>query len=258
MKGLTKLKFTPEVVAALETLKNAAENDFERHRIAVLERDLTSPPTVEVIDDTHQKFNGVVYKTNTHGHYVNSSSIHRAIYSYYFGEIPVGDYEIHHIDENKSNNNPDNLQLLTKAEHHRLHLQTAPMREYVCEYCGKTFYSNSLKPDNRCCSLKCIQSLHYAKNHEIRKCPVCNSEFPVYKHSKTLCCSPSCAAKWYHSNTSNLKEVKCAFCNKIFFTEVSNKKYCSQDCAKKARNIKSNNLKRLKRQLKQSESDKKS
>ena len=55
------MKFTPEVVAALEVLRAAAENDFERHRIDVLERDLHEPPKVEVIDDKHQRFADILF-----------------------------------------------------------------------------------------------------------------------------------------------------------------------------------------------------
>lgn len=40
---------------------------------------------------------------------------HRVIWFYFNGEIPQ-DYEINHIDENKSNNALNNLELLTRAE----------------------------------------------------------------------------------------------------------------------------------------------
>lgn len=81
------MKFTPEVQAALQTLKDNAESDFERHRIAVLEKDLTEPPKVEIIDDTHQKFDGVIYYKDKHGHFNKGISIHRAVWRYYNGEI---------------------------------------------------------------------------------------------------------------------------------------------------------------------------
>ena len=63
------MKFTPEVIAALKTLKSAAENDFERHRLDVLEKDLTAPPKVEIIDEKHQKFLGVTYHEEKSGTY---------------------------------------------------------------------------------------------------------------------------------------------------------------------------------------------
>ena len=50
--------FDEKIKTAFEVLRNAATNDFERHRIDVLERDLTSPPVAEQIDETHQRFNG--------------------------------------------------------------------------------------------------------------------------------------------------------------------------------------------------------
>ena len=60
----------PERVAELlAELRELAENDFECHRIDVLERDLTEPPTVEVIDDTHQKFGGFTFSTDAKNHF---------------------------------------------------------------------------------------------------------------------------------------------------------------------------------------------
>ena len=47
--------------------------------------------------------------------------LHRLIYEECFGSIPKG-YSIHHIDGDKTNNNPGNLMLLTKSHHHHLHM----------------------------------------------------------------------------------------------------------------------------------------
>ena len=105
----------PELVKKLlAELKTCTTNDFELHRVEVLEKDLLEGlPVVEVIDDTHQKFNGVTYAKSNSGHFRTTSyPIHRAVYEYYCGEVPAGNYNIHHIDLNKENNSVENLQLL--------------------------------------------------------------------------------------------------------------------------------------------------
>ena len=158
------MKFTPEVIAALAILRKNAENDFERHRLDVLERDLTAPPQVEVIDDNHQRFNGVTYlKNNKSGHFSRHICIHRAVWAYFNDEIPDGKFNIHHIDLNPNNNAPHNLQLLTQADHRRLHnalLRTKGI-EKICPICKKTFYTHERKVT--CCSLSCGRKLFWQK-----------------------------------------------------------------------------------------------
>lgn len=46
--------------------------------------------------------------------------LHRLIYEENFGPIP-SNFICHHIDGNKENNDPKNLMLLTKSNHHHLH-----------------------------------------------------------------------------------------------------------------------------------------
>ena len=48
--------------------------------------------------------------------------LHRLIYEEVYGSIPKG-YAIHHIDGDKTNNNLDNLMILTKSNHHKLHMK---------------------------------------------------------------------------------------------------------------------------------------
>jgi len=47
-------------------------------------------------------------------------SEHRLIWEQHYGKIPKG-YIIHHKDENRSNNDINNLQLLTTSQHAELH-----------------------------------------------------------------------------------------------------------------------------------------
>ena len=46
--------------------------------------------------------------------------LHRLIYEDCFGSIPKG-FQVHHNDGDKTNNNPDNLMILSKSNHHHLH-----------------------------------------------------------------------------------------------------------------------------------------
>lgn len=195
------MKFTPEVMAALETLKSAAENDFERHRINILERDLTEPPKVEVIDDTHQKFDGRKYypAKGSRGdiHFVSSSTypLHRAVYSYYYGEIPDG-YVIHHKDWNPYNNNIDNLQLLTRSAHKKIH-NSAPCSD---------------------------------NNTKTVICKNCNKEFIVSKVLKKHFCCDKCRRAFYHEK-EKIFVKSCQRCGKTFKTRTEKSRYCSLDCA---------------------------
>ena len=47
--------------------------------------------------------------------------LHRLIYEEHYGPIPEG-FHIHHLDNDKTNCSPENLLLLSKSNHHKLHM----------------------------------------------------------------------------------------------------------------------------------------
>jgi len=227
------MKFTPEVRAALEVLRAAAENDFERHRINVLERDLTAPPVVEKVDETHQRFNGVTFCQNHSGHFSTNFPIHRAVYLYYRGDIPAN-HDIHHIDHNKANNVVENLQCLTPAEHKHVHNSEIKPREFTCEICGKKFFSSRLDWQNvRYCSKRC-NSRAFKQNHmEIRTCAYCGKEFSSPAVNPTRFCSASCQnnALWDSKWQQRRLEPKiCPICEQEFIPKTGRQIYCSRHC----------------------------
>lgn len=68
-------------------------------------------------------------KVQSHGYYVitstkegnNGEYLHKLIWIEHNGPVPDGDYIIHHIDDNKLNNDINNLELKTRPEHTKHH-----------------------------------------------------------------------------------------------------------------------------------------
>lgn len=61
---------------------------------------------------------------------------HRHVFSLKIGRWILGSEEVHHVDENPLNNDPDNLEILSKSEHARLHRNTQYFTK-PCKYCNK-------------------------------------------------------------------------------------------------------------------------
>ena len=79
---------------------------------------------VEVLNDYQQRFNGRIYYRNSKGYYQRMTFrmhfLHVDVWEYHNRKVRKG-YDIHHIDQNKDNNQIENLQCLTRAEHRQLH-----------------------------------------------------------------------------------------------------------------------------------------
>ena len=227
------MKFTPEVIAALTVLRENAENDFERHRLDVLERDLNAPPAFEKIDETHQRFNGITFVKSKDGHYKSSRHIHRDVWQYHYGEIPEG-CEIHHVDENPTNNAIDNLQCLNKSEHRKVHT-LAPKTERVCPTCGKSFVLEKPTHKKTYCSHECYIKYRFKTYPIERICPICGKKFSVSCHNpKQIYCSHACVLKKINDKKSPIEKT-CPVCGKTFIPPKSKQIYCSNACKVKRR-----------------------
>ena len=111
---------------------------------------------------------------------------HRLIMENYIGRYLTRDEVVHHKDGNKSNNDISNLELMTNAEHSRLHAKEQAKTcvhlslELLCPICGKIFYrkqsesqyNSNIQSRNKsnadCCCLKCAQKMAvYIKRGDI-------------------------------------------------------------------------------------------
>lgn len=83
---------------------------------------------------------------------------HRHIASIKLGRWIRPEEVVHHIDENKENNNPSNLEVLTRAEHSRIHAQSRCTRVVkVCKFCKLEFGVLPSRTDEYC-SPKCYNA----------------------------------------------------------------------------------------------------
>lgn len=198
------MQFDEKVLAALDVLTEAAENDYELYRICTLVRDLITPPVAEVIDEKRQRFNGEVFvknKGHNDNHLVHTHGIHRAIWEYYHGEVPTGSL-VHHENQDAADNRIENLSLKTIAEHRIIHntylkknrnvSKCRQKKTFICANCGCEFVATNMGA-NRFCSEKCSKKFSYKTKLEQRVCPVCGRTFDTFKYGKTKYCSRHCA-----------------------------------------------------------------
>ena len=150
--------------------------------------------------------------------------LHKEVWKSVNGDIPEK-HDIHHIDEDTTNNSPENLQAISRSDHSRLHINhleraiakapewhrseegrawhrqhaktvaaNLPTRNATCQHCGKEYQTKAQRDTIKYCSNKCR---HYArkaqcKDHEPRPCVVCGAVFIVDKYTKVLTCSSKC------------------------------------------------------------------
>lgn len=96
--------------------------------------------------------------------------LHRVLAENKIGRLLKAGEHVHHIDEDKSNNDPSNLEVMTISEHAKHHASGAELVEIVCPCCNKSFM---LKPHQ----------------YRLRK---------ARNKSSRLYCSRSCAVKAQH------------------------------------------------------------
>ena len=226
-------------------------------------------PQIETVSETQKKFAGFKFYKKKSNNYCCAVSLHRFIWIYFNGEIPEG-YDVHHRDFNHDNNDIENLELVTKDEHKKIHLarkvdcRPAKKTKFICVVCGSEFeavnrgnnsycseeckkkskletrtceicgnaFSAPIGSSQKFCSESCYHQ--YRRRSETKKCPVCGKEFKIHPSRKKIYCSTKCFA-----STVKLREPRtCAYCGKEFSARINgDQRFCSDECSRNARRV---------------------
>lgn len=189
-----------------------------------------------------------------------NDSLHRRIWEDHYGPIPKGK-QIHHKDGDPGNNNIDNLECLTTAEHGALHRRDdtspravyqrewarahrtptrTPPTEYTCAFCGSAFTSHQTDRA-KYCSVKCHDLFHSGGPTDA-VCVICCTAFKTSR-SETAC-SPECKRERnrlreverhktrYTKREPKQLSVTCVVCKQPFMATRTCACVCSKECKK--------------------------
>ena len=108
--------------------------------------------------------------------------VHRKVASIVYGKIPKG-YEVHHKNREKLDNNPDNLQVLSKEEHRKIHANESLNRIIDAEKNRINYFYNQFNSSSysQSCCPRCDGSGYLPHFNHVANgvCFLCNGDGDV-------------------------------------------------------------------------------
>lgn len=163
--------------------------------------------------------------------------LHRYVWRYYNGEIPEG-YHIHHLDENKSNNDIENLVCITERAHKQLHGFEKAEREY--DWMIQNLNTRARPKASEWHGSKEGIEWHkqqYQATREMlhakieRVCEYCGRKYITEDKGRNRFCSNNCKSAARRESRVDDETRKCVVCGKEFRTnKYSKAKVCSRRC----------------------------
>lgn len=103
---------------------------------------------------------------------------HRHVMSMKLGRWISHNEHVHHIDENKDNNLPENLELTDRSNHSKIHNEDKKLFKINCFGCGLLF--KPIKSKQIYCSIRCYRD-NYINRHGDECCKKGIRKFEVSK-----------------------------------------------------------------------------
>jgi hypothetical protein len=199
---------------------------------------------------SHQiHFGRKFYQDKKRGYWISTDypriRAHQWIWINHWGKPPKG-YHIHHVNEDKSDNRIENLELIKAARHlkfHMLEYLKNPLNKKRCqENCEK------IRPLTKAWHGS-EEGRAWHKFHALKSglgkwkpskyiCQQCNKEYESIKKSRALFCCNSCKSKWRRQSGLDDIYLTCGICFQSFKkNKYSKQKYCSKKCGGISRKI---------------------
>jgi hypothetical protein len=196
----------------------------------------------QVISRTKQVFCGEAYYLCGFYFQRNGRRLHRAVWEAVNGPIPDG-FHVHHVDEDRSNNQSSNLQLLEASEHFQEHRAARSQRSIDLWKSGKMAHVTAAAAEwhgtdagsewHRQHYLRTRDELHKRRGG-IKACAVCGKEFEALRASNEFC-GRNCKAKARRLSGVDDIQRDCVICGASFtINRYSTVKCCSRACGIKS------------------------
>lgn len=191
------------------------------------------------------------YLNKRNGYYLNSDGklLHRHVWMASNGEPVTEEHEVHHLDHDRSNNSPSNLERMLKTEHKRHHgtdrgderwlkhrdatreVRSANSRaqwakrepiERACQVCKNTFWSTGTRAAY--CGSRCAQESARRRSGVTGWTPERREEMAKLKKEQ-----------WAEGRSGREpRSFTCGECGTQFWSNAGQAKWCSRSCGSKA------------------------
>jgi hypothetical protein len=186
------------------------------------------------------------------GYYLSSKAtknnkrqrLHVYVWEYYKGEVPLG-YEVHHKDENKNNNEPDNFEILISIKHRKLHANEIKYDDKRLEKMKIILREKAQPKAKEWHASQDGRDWHKRHYYEMKDklyikvktiCNVCSKEFLSPGRETDKFCSNKCKSAFRRKSGVDNEERNCVICGKIFtIGKYLKGKTCSIECGRKSR-----------------------
>ena len=194
---------------------------------------------VTVVSDTIQEFNGERFYLCGNYFQHNGKRLHVTVWKHHRGDIPKG-YHIHHIDGDRSNNQIENLAILTGSLHVSMHNAPEIRGEYQQKHIQEI--QELAKEWHHSDAGRAWHSEHAVSQWENgtfapieRGCAQCGKKFMrggINAKRDIVFCSNRCKSAWRRAQGYDNEERVCEYCGKTYVVNhYARNKYCSPECA---------------------------